>query len=138
MYLVRVHFPVTLPELSHYKASKFQGTYQIYRLFISKPMIPQRYTMDLQSLDAAYIYIICENFCLHCHEGHGDHQAFPSVSAAQDANAKALRYTLVSLSTVCKSWGYIAQKTLHHHFDFSEVMPQVEVLFCRTISETQN
>ncbi|KAG4290346.1 hypothetical protein FPRO06_02232 [Fusarium proliferatum] len=58
--------------------------------------------MDLQSLDAAYIYIICENFCLHCHEGHGDHQAFPSVSAAQDANAKALRYTLVSLSTVSK------------------------------------
>ncbi|KAF5625525.1 hypothetical protein F25303_11329 [Fusarium sp. NRRL 25303] len=91
--------------------------------------------MDLQSLDAALIYIICENFCLHCHEGHGDHQAFPSVSAAQASNAKALRYTIVSLSTVCKSWVYIAQKTLHQHFGFSEVTPQVEVLFCRTLSE---
>ncbi|CVK88401.1 uncharacterized protein FMAN_16067 [Fusarium mangiferae] len=91
--------------------------------------------MDLQSLDAALIYIICEDFCLHCHEGLGDHQDFPSVSTAQDADAKALRHTLVSLSTVCKSWGYIAQKTLHHHFGFSEVTPKVEVLFCRTLSE---
>ncbi|QGI62547.1 hypothetical protein CEK26_006510 [Fusarium fujikuroi] len=91
--------------------------------------------MDFQNLDAALIYIICENFCLHCHEGHGDHQAFPSVSAAQDVDAKALRYTLVSLSTVCKSWGCIAQKTLHHRFGFSEVRPQAEVLFCRTLSE---
>lgn len=91
--------------------------------------------MDLQNLDAALVYIIRENFCLHCHEGPGDHQDFPSVSAAQDVDAKALRYTLFSLSTACKSWGYIAQKTLHHHFGFSEVTPQAEVLFCRTLSE---
>ncbi|KAF5529158.1 hypothetical protein FMEXI_14318 [Fusarium mexicanum] len=91
--------------------------------------------MDIQNLDAAFIYIICENFCLHCHEGRGGHQDFPSVSAAQDADAKTLRYTLLSLSTVCKSWGYIAQKTLHHHFGFSEATPQAEVLFCRTLAE---
>ncbi|KAF5580894.1 hypothetical protein FPCIR_10459 [Fusarium pseudocircinatum] len=91
--------------------------------------------MDLQNLDAALIYIICENFCLHCYEGPGDLQDFPSVSAAQDTDAKTLRYTLVSLSTVCKSWSYIAQKTLHHHFGFSETTPLAEVLFCRTLSE---
>ncbi|KAF5659110.1 hypothetical protein FCIRC_12631 [Fusarium circinatum] len=91
--------------------------------------------MDIQNLDTAFIYIICENFCLHCHEGRGDHQDFPSVSAAQDADAKTLRYTLVSLSTVCRSWGYIAQKTLHHHFGFSETTPQAEILFCRTLFE---
>ncbi|KAG5770955.1 hypothetical protein H9Q72_002329 [Fusarium xylarioides] len=91
--------------------------------------------MNLQNLDAALIYIICENFCLHCLERPGDHEDFPSVSAAQDADAKILRYTLVSLSTVCKSWGYIAQKTLHHHFGFSEVTTQAEFLFCRTLSE---
>ncbi|KAF5234194.1 hypothetical protein FANTH_12230 [Fusarium anthophilum] len=84
--------------------------------------------MDTQNLDAAFIYIICENFCLHCREGRGDHQDFPSVSAAQDTDAKTLRYTLVSLSTVCRSWGYIAQKTLHHHFGFAEATPQAERL----------
>ncbi|KAF5678037.1 hypothetical protein FDENT_9091 [Fusarium denticulatum] len=93
------------------------------------------YTIDLQNLDAALIYITCENFCLHCYEGPGDLQNFPSVSAAQDADAKTLRYTLFSLSTVCRSWGYIAQKTLHHHFGFSEITPLAEVLFCRTLSE---
>ncbi|KAF5578929.1 hypothetical protein FPANT_9801 [Fusarium pseudoanthophilum] len=91
--------------------------------------------MDPQNLDAALIYIICENFCLHCHEGPGDLQDFPSVSAAQGADAKVLRYTLVSLSTLCKSWGYIAQKILHHHFGFSETTPLAEVLFCRTLYE---
>ncbi|KAF5530407.1 hypothetical protein FNAPI_13567 [Fusarium napiforme] len=91
--------------------------------------------MDLQNLDAALIYIICENFCLHCYQGPEDHEDFPSVSTAQGADAKVLRYTLVSLTTVCKSWGYIAQKTLHHHFGFSETTPLAEVLFCRTLCE---
>ncbi|KAF5569161.1 hypothetical protein FPHYL_2288 [Fusarium phyllophilum] len=91
--------------------------------------------MNLQNLDAALIYIICENFCLHCYQGPGDHEDFPSVSAAQETDAKTLRYTLVSLSTVCKSWGYIAQKTLHHHFGFSETTPLAEAMFCRTLSE---
>ncbi|KAF5720896.1 hypothetical protein FMUND_3941 [Fusarium mundagurra] len=91
--------------------------------------------MDLQNLDAAVIYIICENFCLHCHEGHGDGEDFPSVSAARDADAKTLRYTLVSLSTVCRSWGYIAQKTLHHHFGFYELSPEAMIPFCRTLYE---
>ncbi|KAF5640619.1 hypothetical protein F52700_3770 [Fusarium sp. NRRL 52700] len=51
--------------------------------------------MNLQNLDAAIVYIICENFCRPCHARRGDHQDLPCVSAAQDADAKTLRYTLL-------------------------------------------
>ncbi|KAH7267600.1 uncharacterized protein BKA55DRAFT_712247 [Fusarium redolens] len=91
--------------------------------------------MDLQNLDAALTYIICETFCLHCHDEFEYHREFPNVCSAEDTDAKTLRYALVSLSTVCKSWGYIALKTLHHHFGFSEANPEAEILFCRTLCE---
>ncbi|KAF5613886.1 uncharacterized protein FSUBG_498 [Fusarium subglutinans] len=43
--------------------------------------------------------------------------------------------TIFNLSLVCKRWGYIAQKVLHHHFGYFENHPKAEFLFCRTLSE---
>ncbi|KAF5976557.1 hypothetical protein FCOIX_7009 [Fusarium coicis] len=90
--------------------------------------------MDLQNLDPAIIYIICETFCLHCHDEY-DHRQWDPAVALEDHDAKARRYDLISLSTVCKSWGYIAQKTLHHHFGFYEFRPEAMIPFCRTLYE---
>ncbi|VTT63924.1 unnamed protein product [Fusarium fujikuroi] len=49
--------------------------------------------------------------------------------------AKEHRQTIINLSFVCKRWGYIAQKVLHHHCGYFETHPKAEFLFCRTLSK---
>ncbi|KAF4948489.1 hypothetical protein FSARC_13726 [Fusarium sarcochroum] len=89
--------------------------------------------MNLQDLLPEIIFQICELLCQHCAE---DHRKWPSrASWSDETEPRILRQALLDLSLLCKSWGSIAQKVLHHHFGFLEKDPTAQVLFCRTISE---
>ncbi|KAF5530406.1 hypothetical protein FNAPI_13566 [Fusarium napiforme] len=89
--------------------------------------------MLIQNLQREIIYLICESICPHCQDLHRDWPA-PGRSAPRPP-AIERRQTIFNLSLVCKRWGYIAQKVLHHHFGYFETHPKAEFLFCRTLSE---
>ncbi|KAF5578928.1 hypothetical protein FPANT_9800 [Fusarium pseudoanthophilum] len=89
--------------------------------------------MLIQNLQREIIYLICESICPHCQNLHRDWPA-PGRSTLPSA-AIERRQTILNLSLVCKRWGYIAQKVLHHHFGYFETHPKAEFLFCRTLSE---
>ncbi|KAJ4268824.1 hypothetical protein NW762_002894 [Fusarium torreyae] len=89
--------------------------------------------MNLQDLLPELIIQICELLCQHCAEDHikwPRHEWWPDES-----EPRILRHALLNLSLLCKSWGAIAQKVLHHNFGFLDQDPVAQVLFCRTISE---
>ncbi|EWG44446.1 hypothetical protein FVEG_15657 [Fusarium verticillioides 7600] len=89
--------------------------------------------MLIQNLQREIIYLICESICPHCQNLHRDWPAPGRWSPP--AAALERRQTIFNLSLVCKRWGYIAQKVLHHHFGYFETHPKAEFLFCRTLSE---
>ncbi|CZR40254.1 uncharacterized protein FPRO_05154 [Fusarium proliferatum ET1] len=92
--------------------------------------------MLIQNLQREIIFLICENICPHCHKLYEDWPAVGrTVEIPSPPTAKEHRQTIFSLSFVCKRWGYIAQKVLHHHFGYFETHPRAEFLFCRTLSE---
>ncbi|CVK88400.1 uncharacterized protein FMAN_04929 [Fusarium mangiferae] len=92
--------------------------------------------MLIQNLQREIIFLICESICPHCHNLYED---WPAVGSTAEIPlppaAKVHRQTIFSLSLVCKRWGCIAQKVLHHHFGYFETHPKAEFLFCRTLSE---
>lgn len=89
--------------------------------------------MKFETLPPDLIYMICETLCQHCTPPALDWTShYPWVNQPQ---AKPNRQTLLKLSLLCKSWGYVAQKILHHHFGILETTLIAEVLFCRTVSQ---
>ncbi|KAF5968202.1 hypothetical protein FBULB1_10835 [Fusarium bulbicola] len=91
--------------------------------------------MLVQNLQREIIFLICESICPHCQNLYEDWQAMDHMGEIPPPPAAVeRRQTIFSLSLVCKRWGYIAQKVLHHHFGFFETHPMAEFLFCRTLS----
>ncbi|KAF5720895.1 hypothetical protein FMUND_3940 [Fusarium mundagurra] len=92
--------------------------------------------MLIQNLHREIIFLICESICPHCQKLHKD---WPDAGSTGEIPppppAKERRQAIFNLSLVCKRWGYIAQKVLHHHFGYFETRPKAEFLFCRTLSE---
>lgn len=75
--------------------------------------------MKIQNLQREIIFLICESICPHCQKLYKD---WPDVGCtgeiAPPPAAKERRQTVLNLSFICKRWGYIAQKVLHHHFGY--------------------
>ncbi|KAF5569162.1 hypothetical protein FPHYL_2289 [Fusarium phyllophilum] len=90
--------------------------------------------MLIQNLQREIIYLICESICPHCQQLRRDWP--PLGCTAPPPAATEHRQTIFNLSLICKRWGYIAQKVLHHHFGYFESHPKAEFLFCRTLSES--
>jgi hypothetical protein len=92
--------------------------------------------MEIQNLHPEIIFLICESICPHCQKLDDDWpKGSPTGEKAPRPAAKERRQTIFNLSFVCKNWGSIAQKVLHHHFGAFETHPKAEFLLCRTLSE---
>ncbi|EWG44447.1 hypothetical protein FVEG_15658 [Fusarium verticillioides 7600] len=88
--------------------------------------------MNLQNLPPELIYIICENFCLHCRKDMRTPAKFLHIDPAEESG---IRKTIVDLCLLCKRWGYVAQHVLYHSYGFPERSDKGDVRFCRTLCE---
>lgn len=88
--------------------------------------------MNLQNLPQELIYTICESLCLHCQIDTRTPASFLHIDSQGE---RGIRKTQLDLCLLCKSWGYIAQRVLHHSYGFPERSDRGDVRFCRTICE---
>ncbi|CZR40255.1 uncharacterized protein FPRO_05155 [Fusarium proliferatum ET1] len=88
--------------------------------------------MNLQNLPQELIYTICESLCLHCQIDTRTPASFLHIDSPGE---RGIRKTQLDLCLLCKSWGYIAQRVLHHSYGFPERSDRGDVRFCRTLCE---
>jgi hypothetical protein len=91
--------------------------------------------IDLQNFPPDLIYLVCETLCHHCPYANVNTYWASEYQWVGQPEEKPNRQTLLNLSLLCKSWGYVAQKFLYHHFGILETTLIAEVLFCRTVSQ---